>query len=346
MAEIKPLTNTELASFAREMHLILKAGISDTEGILIMNDDADEADRRILEPVLDDMNHGTALSQAMENTHVFPAYMIHLTEIGEKTGNLDTVMDSLSAHYLRREEMRRTRISAVYYPVLLTCIMTGVILILLIEVMPVFESVYASLGAGMNGTALVLLQIGSWLRRYGYIIILVILSLMLAALLINASEKGHAWMQNISRHFRSVKETERKKTAAEFAATMSMVIASGMTAEDAAGLELRLNENPAMTPVLTRIHDRLAQGSSLADALKDQGLFSSLHLHMIRIGERTGSLDTVCREVADLCEEELSLETDKQMARTEPILILVLSLLVGIILLSVMLPLIGIMSSF
>ncbi|MGN0709230.1 MAG: type II secretion system F family protein, partial [Anaerovoracaceae bacterium] len=166
----KYLSSPELASFASQMHLILKAGISDAEGIAILHDDADDQkDRELLEKMQDTMDRTASLSRAMEDAGVFPPYMVHMTKIGEETGNLESVMDQLDSHYTREEDMRKSRLNAVLYPVILTCIMLAVIIVLLTEVMPVFDQVFATLGTEMSGLAKGLLHLGMAVRSYAVV---------------------------------------------------------------------------------------------------------------------------------------------------------------------------------
>ena len=114
---IKPLTNTELASFCSQMAMILKAGISSVEGITIMLEDAGSSqEKEILRIICDTLQTTGNFREALEETGAFPSHMLHMAELGEQSGRLDEVMDSLSRYYEREESVAQSIKSAVTYP--------------------------------------------------------------------------------------------------------------------------------------------------------------------------------------------------------------------------------------
>lgn len=345
MHSTRYLSDPELASFAGQMHLILRAGISDIEGITILRDDADnDADRRLLDQMLNTMSETASLSAAMEDAKIFPPYMVHLTKIGEQTGNLEKVMDQLDRHYTREEEMRVSRANAVLYPVILTCIMLAVILVLLAEVMPVFDQVFQNLGTEMTGLARGLLDVGMGIRTNAVIFVIVFAALLAAVILINTTEKGSALWRRFRHHFRSARERDHDAAAAQFASTMSMALGSGLTPEQSVMLSRELNEDPDETDRLNSIQKDLENNMGFTESLTKNKMFRGVYAHMAAIGEKTGTLDHVLGEISDLYRDDLDERVSSQMAMIQPILIIVLSVIVGVILLSVMFPLLGILS--
>ncbi|MBQ5386962.1 MAG: type II secretion system F family protein, partial [Lachnospiraceae bacterium] len=139
----RKLDNNELSYFCGQMALILKSGISALEGIDMMKDDnSSEEDKAILDNIKNDMIQNGSLFQSMENTGLFPNYMLHMVRIGEQTGNLDEVMHSLQEHYEREESIRVSIQNALIYPFIMAGMIIVVILILLVRVMPIFNQVF------------------------------------------------------------------------------------------------------------------------------------------------------------------------------------------------------------
>ena len=133
----KSLSYPELASFCGEMGMILRSGISALEGLeLLMEDTQNDAEKTLLDTMYQSMQSGDTFADALSRTGVFPSYLIHMTAIGEETGRLDDVMESLSAHYQREESLSRSIRSSLSYPLIMIILMLVVIVILITKVMP------------------------------------------------------------------------------------------------------------------------------------------------------------------------------------------------------------------
>ena len=145
------LTNLEIASFCSEMAMILKSGISSLEGVDLLREDAQtKAEKELLNEIYQSVMDTGRLDQALEETKVFPEYLIRMTQIGEETGTLDEVMESLAEHYDREEAIRRSVRSAISYPLLMIGMMLVIIIILMTKVMPVFNQVFRQFGQEMT----------------------------------------------------------------------------------------------------------------------------------------------------------------------------------------------------
>ena len=155
----KTLSNTELYSFCNQMALILKSGISSIEGISIMLEESEDAsEKTILQTIYDSLIESGNFADSLECTGVFPSYMLHMIQIGEQTGKLDNVMQSLSTHYEREENIAKAVKNAVAYPLIMITMMVIVILVLITKVMPIFNQVFAQLGQEMTGFSKALLS--------------------------------------------------------------------------------------------------------------------------------------------------------------------------------------------
>jgi type IV pilus assembly protein PilC len=154
---IKQLAVDELAAFAGQLSLVIHSGLPVLDGLEIMRDDADNSEEAaILDMMLAAYRETDSLSQAMAAAGVFPPYMIGMVHTGEVTGNLDRIMARLEHHYQREGSLRTSVAQAVVYPVILSVMVTAVILILVMQVMPMFDQVFKELGTQMTGLPLVL----------------------------------------------------------------------------------------------------------------------------------------------------------------------------------------------
>lgn len=340
------LSNLELASFAGQMALVLKAGISGVEGITLMYEDAEDAtDKNILKEILDEAELTGNLASALEKTGLFPPYMVQMTKIGEQTGNLDTVMSSLEDYYENEEGIRRDSTNAVLYPLILTCIMIAVVIVLIVQVMPVFEQVFQELGTEMTGLPLVLNQIGSAIRTYSVSFLLILGAIVLIMFVSRLTPEGRQFWHNFGRHFRSIRTGYEEEAAYRFASVMSMALSSGLTPEEGMDLAIDLIGEPDVKTRLEAVRDDMNQGASMTDSLQEHKIFSGMYARLASLGSRTGSLDKVLAQIAELYREDAQDRLNRRLESVQPALVIILSVLIGAILLSVMFPLLGIMSS-
>ena len=155
----KSFSSIELASFCGQIALILKSGISALEGLNIMLEDTFSPEEEpILNALIDSMQETGSLYQALDETKLFPSYMIHMVQIGEETGTLDEVMAALQTHYEREDAVSKSIRSAVTYPMIMTGMMVAVIIVLLVKVMPIFNQVFVQLGSEMTGFSRMLMN--------------------------------------------------------------------------------------------------------------------------------------------------------------------------------------------
>ena len=345
-AKGRQLTAPELSAFCGQMALVLKSGISAYEGVTIMRDDAEtEEDRKLLDQVAQEMEMTGSFAESLRSTGIYPAYLLNMVEIGERTGNLDNVMHSLEEHYEREEAIRRSTQNAVLYPLILSAMMIAVIIVLLVRVMPVFNAVFRGLGAEMTGLPAFLMNVGSVLRTYAVVIMIVIFAIMLIIFLLYRTNRGRETFRRFGRRFKSIRNSDHAIAACRFASAMSMTLAAGLTPEESVELAARLNEDPDFGQKLKACEKDLSEGKSFSSTLYDNQIFSGIYARMVSIGAKTGSIDQVMGQVADMYQEEIDTRLNNRLATLEPVLVIVMSVAIGAILLSVMFPLLGIMSS-
>ncbi|NMB93428.1 MAG: type II secretion system F family protein, partial [Flexilinea flocculi] len=161
------LANSYLSSFCLEVSLILKAGIIISEGIsMLAADEKYPPVKSSLLKISADMESGNSITASMRSSNLFPKYMLDMVAIGEKTGQLEKVFKSLSEYYNRQVQITQMIRDAVLYPLILLLMMFFVIILLVTQVFPIFADVYAQIGTVLPPTAVMLMNVGSWLKEY------------------------------------------------------------------------------------------------------------------------------------------------------------------------------------
>lgn len=343
---MKKLSNAELATFCGQFALILRSGLSSIEGLSIMIEDTPQGEgQELLKALLEETELTGSLYEALKAAGCFPAYMCSMVEIGQQSGRLDDVMDSLSRHYQREESLARSIKSAVTYPLVMLGIMVVIMLVLIVKVLPVFDQVYRQLGTGLTGIAGAVLNFGLALGNYSAVFIGLILILALVFFYFTCTEKGRTKASGFSDKFFMTRQLSQNTACARFASGMYLCLSSGLDIDQSLEMAARLVEHPAVSKKIQLIRNRLSEGASFSEAASEAEIFSGLYLRMIHIGFKTGAIDEVMGQISLQCDQEIQEQMDSLVSKVEPALVAVLSVAVGMILLSVMLPLMSIMSN-
>lgn len=342
----KALSSLEISAFCSQMAMILRSGISTIEGITILyNDASGPAEKSLLEQIKTQLEESGSLSQALASSGVFPDYLITMTKIGEQTGTLDEVMKSLTAHYNREDNINRSIKNALFYPLIMIFMMVVVIAILLIKVIPIFNQMFIQLGREMTGVSKGVLTLGNTLSKYSTALVIGIAVLFILLILLAATKKGRRLVMRVCYRLAIFRHLYDKIAALRFASGVTLTLSSGMNPEQSIELAAELNNNPYFQQKIDRCISLISTGSSFSDALSAAGIFSGIYAKMTAVAAKTGTTDEVMQQLADQYEAEVDNRISGIIAAIEPTLVIILSLIVGIILLSVMLPLMGVMSA-
>ena len=340
------LTNTELATFFDQMAMILHSGISALEGLSIMQEDAaTQEGSKILAGLEARMQETGNLYDALADSEVFPKYAVALVRIGEQTGHLEKVSRSLAAYYQREEDLRTSIRSAVTYPLIMLGMMTIVILILIIKVLPMFHQVFVQLGTEMSGLSMALMNIGTAISRYSFLFIVLLILLAAALCFFEFVPTGIRLRSKLLSKMALTHGISRKMAVSKFAAGMSLTLSSGLDTIESLDMTAELVEHPEVKKEILACKDAMLEGEDFSKALAKSNIFSTVYTRMASIGYKTGALDDLMERISASYEVEINASMSRALSILEPALVAILSVIVGLILLSVMLPLLGIMSN-
>ena len=338
----RTLSYGEIAEVSLELSLLLHAGVGTGDALYLLGEDSPH--KKLLSAMADEVDGGAALASAMRSSAAFPTYACGLVEVGERTGRTEEALAALSRYYEDRVRMDRRVRSALLYPAVMLALMLVVIGVLLVKVLPIFDDVYASLGTRLTGVAAGLLTVGRWLEGALPVFWAVLAALVLIGFLFTAVGPLRRSLVSFWQRGHGDRGVSRKLNNARLAQAMAMGMASGLPLEEALGLSAGLVEGGARR----RCEDcrkRLDNGEALSAALKASGLLPASQSRLLELGQRGGAGDASMEKIARDLSEEGEAALDALVSRVEPALVLVCSVLVGLILLSVMLPLMHIMSA-
>ena len=307
----KVYSGRELSAFCLQISILLKAAVPLDEGLYLMAEDAPtEEEKKLLHTMGEDVELGDPFFESLERTGAFPPYVVRMAKLGQQSGTLDQMMESLADYYEKEYYMMKNIRNAITYPVMMVGMLLIVLFVLFTRVMPVFEQVYAQLGVQMSPLSQAASRLGGILSGAA----LVVFALLAVAVLIAAIAAGvgkeltiaHKLMERLKRN----SKTALAAAGRRFTAVLALTIRSGMELDKGMELARELVDNGTVAEKIDVCSEKLQLGEGYYEAMKESGLFSSFHM----------------------------------VARLEPTLVAVLAVAVGLILLSVMLPLAGILA--
>lgn len=342
----KLLNNEELAMFCDQMAMILDAGISPLEGIMVMIEDTPTDEGiEILEAIKEKCDEGESFYNAVLASEVFPKYALNMIEIGEKSGNLDEVMHSLAFHYNREKNIAKGIKNAVTYPFVIIAMMLVVILVMIVKVLPIFNNVFIQLGAEMTGFSKNMLDLGMGISKYSFALIVLFIALVVLFIVFTKTKWGQMTKTKIFSKFILTRTIYDRIASGRFAAGLALTISAGLDTDESLEMISELVDNKPMQEKIEKCKASLSEGHSFSESLGESEIFSNTYARMIMVGDKTGAMETVLEKIANGYEEEVDDRINNVISVLEPTLVIILSIFICLILLSVMLPLVGIMTS-
>ncbi len=343
----KELSGKELSSLSRQLALVMDSELSLQEGMaLVSAQTQSKAVQLLLSRVTVRLNEGQSLADAFaQEKRCLPEFYIEMVRMGEQSGNMDKVLNRLADSYDKDAEVSGKVMSAVTYPIILSVLMVCVIVLLIVEVLPMFEEVLASLGGQMPGITRALLDIGRFIGDYFYIVIALIAILVIVAVMMRQSPRGKERLDGWALRAPIQGRIQRDIASVRFARGLSLLIKSGIGIAESVQMVAATMTNSYIRVRLNKAAADIQKGKPLGEAIISLGLFPELLMRVLAVGEMTGHTDNVLDKTADVMERRL----DERLARLttvlEPALIIVLSLIVGVVLVSVILPVARIMNA-
>ena len=340
------ISSEELSGFCAQMAMMLNSGMSIYEGMEILEQTHSASPNAKAYTELKEayIQNGT-LYEAFKQESSWPEYLVEMTGIGESTGSLDSVMSGLSEYYGREGRIRRAIVNAVTYPVVLGIMMLLILLVMIVKVRPVFKRVLGNFGVEMTDSGNAVMQLGISIGWTMLIVVAVIvLTVLVCCLLMKFGFRGQV-MGVLRKVFPPLKSISSRIASARVASVLSMMISAGKQLDEALEMVPRVLDDEVASQQIGRVRERVAEDTSFEDALSEAGLFDEFYTGLIRMSCKAGCVDTTMAKVAAEYETRVENSISNLISIIEPTLVAVLSIVIGAVLLSVMLPMAGIISS-
>lgn len=336
------LTNEQIGSLCMALAHLIHAGIGTADALVLLGQDETDADcRDVLDRMAQLSDGGMTLSDAFQQVGCFPAYVCTLVEVGERVGRLEQTLQSLAAYYRDRARMAQRIRSAVLYPTVLLGVLLAVLVVLLVWVLPIFDEVYAQLGTRLTGVAGGLLGLG---RALGKALpwIAGLLALSGVAVLIPPVRSR---VKALAIRIMGDRGVFAAVNAARFIQALSLGSGSGMVDREAVLLATSLAQVPGFQKRCEHCLARLDEGDSLQQALRQTGMLPPAECRLLDAGVRSGRAETVLEDISTRLMEAAEEGLEREVSKIEPAMVAIACLLIGLVIASVMLPLMHIMGA-
>lgn len=327
--------------YCRQFATLIRAGISvlDATRILIQQTESKQL-KQTLKEVEADIITGKSYSEAVERQpDVFPSLFVHMVRAGEATGEFDNTLDQLANYYEKQNRLQKKVQSAMAYPTLLFFVILVVALLLLVTVIPSLSSSLTNMGIELPKITVIVMTISEWILQYWWIGFILIALCIGVFLYLYKNEKKFAYYFHVMLLKMPIFGKVLQKTAiARMTQTLASLFAGSIPVLQSLSIVKKVVGNPVMGEVLNEARKSLEQGKPLSEPLKKSWVFPPFVSHMTAIGEQTGQLDEMLGKIAEFYEEDVDRTIDTLKSLIEPILILFLAVVVGIIVISILIP--------
>ena len=340
------ISAAELSIFCGQVALILEAGLPLYDGMeTLAGADTNSENAEMFRKASEGVTATGSLYDALKDDDRWPEYMVEMVGIGERSGHLETIMRGLETYYAREDRIRSSVVSAVTYPILLAVLLVVIVLILLWRVLPVFRRVLEGMGVGLNESSSTLIHLGEVIGWVVMVLVVLLVIAVLAAVILMKTKYRDKVMGFLQRIFPPIVRLNQKLTASRVSGVLSMMLSSGFPTDEALEMTERVISDPAAAEKVKSIRTGLEEGKSFADSIEEAEIFNELHVRMIKMGSATGREDQVLGKLSNLYEEEVEDDITRLISIIEPTLVALLSVVIGAVLLAVILPMAGILSS-
>src|SRR6202163_3746041 len=331
----------DIAVFSRQLATMLAAGIPLVQGFEIIGAGHEKPSmQRLILDIKSDIEAGTSLHEALaKHPLYFDDLYVNLVEAGEQAGALEGLLDKIASYKEKTEALKKKVKKALFYPAAVLAVAIIVSTVLLIFVIPQFESLFKGFGADLPAFTQMVVNMSKFMQHQGWIVGLVAGGAIYAFMYFH--KRSRTMRRGIDRallKFPIIGPILVKSAIARFARTLSTMFAAGVPLGEAMSSVAGATGNIVYEEATLRMKDEVATGQRLQRAMENTGIFPNMVVQMIAVGEESGSLDTMSAKVAEFYEAEVDNAVDSMSSLMEPLIMAVLGVLVGGMVIAMYLP--------
>ena len=343
----KKVKSKDLAVFCKQFSAVIRAGVTIISALELMGDQIEN--KTLQRAVMDAKTYvekGGTLADALRvNSEVFPPIMINMVAAGELSGNLEVCLDRLTEHFEKDNALSAKIKGAMTYPIVVFIVMIIVVIVVMVMVIPNFSSMFAEMGTQLPLATRIMVAASNFIIHKWWLLIIIVAAIVVGCKAFKRSSVGEQLFANMAIKMPIFGNLTIKSACSRFARTMSTLMAFGISMIDAVEQVAKMMDNKIIRDGLLDAKTQVAKGIPLSKPLKDMEMLPPMLSAMTKIGEETGDIEEMLSKVADYYDEEVEEATNKLTAAMEPLIMVVLACIVGMIVAAVYGPIMSMYSA-
>ena len=336
----KKVKTRDLAVFCKQFGSILRAGVPIIQALDML---AEQMENKTLQTALKEaqthVQKGGTLADAFKlNPEIFPPILYNMVAAGEMSGKLEVCFERLATQFEKDGYIQAKIKSAMTYPIVVLVVIGIVVAIMMIKVIPTFSEMFEEMGTKLPGATQMLVSFSNFLVHKWWLLLIIIAGIVIGIKFFKVTPTGQQFFGSLALKMPVFGNLSIKTAAATFARTFSTLLASGISLIDAVDQTAKVMKNKVIRDKLMECKSQVAKGVPLSKPIKDMDIFPIMLPQMMHIGEETGNIEDMMVKVADYYEEEVDLAVESLSAAMEPLIMVVLAGVVGVIVVAIYSP--------
>jgi len=326
--------------FARIFSTMIDSGLPLIQCLdLLAQQETNKTFAKIITAIKEDIEGGASLTDALKKyPQIFDELFVNLIAAGESGGILDVILGRLSTYMEKAMKLKRKVKGALTYPISVLVISLGVVSLLLLKVIPVFQKMFSDMGGALPAPTQFLVNASEFMQHYFVYMIAAVIAAIFGFKQFYRTEKGMVLVDRALLKLPVFGPLLKKVAVAKFTRTLSTMMSSGVPILDGLAIVSRTSGNKIVEEALMNTRRSISEGKTIAEPLEASGLFPPMVVQMIAVGEHTGALDTMLAKIADFYDDEVDAAVNAMTALLEPFMMVFLGGVVGGMIIAMYLP--------
>ena len=330
----------DISRFTRQFSSMCSAGLPILQCIDILADQAENLSlREVLKKISTKIQGGSSLSEAMkEHPKVFNPLYVHMVAAGEAGGILDEVLRRQADYQEANNRLRAKIKKAMTYPILLTVVAVGAMIVLLTFVVPIFADMFTASGNALLGPTQFVINLSNFLKQYLPFIAIAVVGAIVGIKQYKKTPSGAKVLDGLKMKLPGVGPVETKGSVARFTRTLGTLLNAGVSIIDSLKVTANTAGNAVIEEAIMKVVQSISGGQNIAEPLKETGVFPAMVISMIAVGEKTGGLSEMLSKIADFYDEEVNDAVDAMTSMMEPAILVVMGGGIGGLMIAMYMP--------
>ena len=338
--KIRPKINSkQISVLCEKMSMLIKSGCEITKILEILHNNSEKKLKYVFREISKHIQLGNSLSNSFKKTSIFSEFFINMIYAGETSGRLEEIMDNLSQYYIKENEIKNKLNTALIYPMILTTVSSVCLTFILVYVIPKYQIIFNDNQVNLPNITKAIINISNFISNNFVVILLFLLIILIAFVYLTTNNKHTKLLcQYLKYNLPIIKNISKVIMASKFSSAFYILIKSGIQIIDAIDISAKVVGSEYVYQKISISNEYIKKGNSITISLSKSEILPQFLLDMVGVGEETGKLDETLKTVSEFYELELSKMVEKMTKLIEPIIILIVGGIIGVMVVAMLMP--------